>query len=90
MRVADRFAGPLSASPYFGRYDRLTWPWRVALGHVDGEPVVITLRHEHDGWIPDAIVRIERSDGRIVRIVDYTHCPWVLHAAGTLAVASPA
>jgi RNA polymerase sigma-70 factor, ECF subfamily len=87
VRVADRFAGPLSASPYFGRYDRLASPWRVALGHVDGEPVVITLRQRDGGWIPDAIVRLEPSDGRIVRIVDYTHCPWVLHAAGPLGLA---
>src|SRR5688572_18037023 len=44
VRVADRFAGPLAASPYFGRYERLTTPWQVALGRVDGEPVAITLR----------------------------------------------
>ena len=90
VRVADRFAGLLSASPYFGRYARLTAPWRAALGHVDGEPVVITLRQGHDGWTPEGIVRVERSDGQIVRIVDYTHCPWVLHAAGSLGVAYPA
>jgi RNA polymerase sigma-70 factor (ECF subfamily) len=90
VRVADRFAGPLSASPYFGRYDRLTSPWRVALGHVDGEPVVVTLRHVPDGWVPDAIVRVERLGGRITRIADYTHCPWVLSAAGSVVVSSTA
>jgi RNA polymerase sigma-70 factor, ECF subfamily len=41
VRVADRFVGPLGTSPYFGRYDRLTMPWRVTLGRVDGEPVAV-------------------------------------------------
>jgi RNA polymerase sigma-70 factor (ECF subfamily) len=81
VRVADRFAGPLTTSPYFGRYARLAAPWRVALGRVDGEPVIITLSQGHDGWTPDAIVRVESSNGHIVRIVDYTHCPWVLREA---------
>jgi len=78
VRVADRFAGPLTTSPYFAR---LAAPWRVALGRVDGEPVIITLSQGHDGWTPDAIVRVESSNGHIVRIVDYTHCPWVLREA---------
>jgi RNA polymerase sigma-70 factor (ECF subfamily) len=37
VRVADRFAGPLADAPYFGRYDRVTAPWRMAPGEVDGE-----------------------------------------------------
>ena len=90
VRVADRFAGRLSASPYSGRYERLTLPWRVAGGHVDGEPVVFTLRQERDGWTPDAVVRLDRSDGRIVTIVDYTHCPWVLSAAASVVVSDRA
>jgi RNA polymerase sigma-70 factor (ECF subfamily) len=90
VRIPDRFAGRLSASPYFGRYDKLTSPWRVAVGSVDGEPVVITLREVPGGWTPDAVVRVERSDGHIVRIVDYTHCPWVLSAASSVAVSGAA
>jgi len=86
VRIPDRFAGRLSASPYFGRYDRLTSPWRVAAGTVDGEPVVLALRKGPDGWIPDAIVRIERSDGHIARIVDYTHCQWVLSSAASVVM----
>ena len=86
VRIPDRFAGRLSASPYFGRYDKLTSPWRVAVGSVNGEPVVITLREVPGGWTPDAIVRVERSDGHIVRIVDYTHCPWVLSTASSVVV----
>ena len=32
IRVADRFAGTLSASPYFGRWERWTVPWRLVVG----------------------------------------------------------
>ena len=90
VRIPDRFAGRLSASPYFGRYDKLTSPWRVTVGSVDGEPVVFTMREVPGGWTPDAIVRVERSDGQIVRIVDYTHCPWVLLAASSVVVSGAA
>ena len=89
VRVADRFAGPLADAPYFGRYDRITTPWRMALGEVDGEPVIIALQRGADTWTPQAVIRLDLSDRRIVRIVDYTHCPWVLSAAGCVRVAGP-
>jgi RNA polymerase sigma-70 factor (ECF subfamily) len=82
--VADRFAGPLEGAPYFERYDRLTRPWRIASGQVDGEPVLIVLQRVVDVWGPQAIIRIGTSDRRIVSIVDYTHCPWVLTAAAAV------
>jgi RNA polymerase sigma-70 factor (ECF subfamily) len=84
VRVADRFRGPLAASPYFGRYERQTIPWRMALGIVDGERVAIVLRREHDAWVPDSIARIERSGGRIVGVADYKHCPWILAATDVI------
>ena len=82
--VADRFAGPLEGAPYFERYDRLTRPWRIASGQVDGEPVLIVLQPGVDVWAPQAIIRIGTSDRNIVSIVDYTHCPWVLTAAAAV------
>ena len=60
--VVDRFAGPLEGAPYFGRYDRLSSPWRVASGEVDGEPVLIVLQRGVDVWAPQAIIRIGTSD----------------------------
>ncbi len=92
IRVADRFAGKVQDSPYFGRYARLTWPWRVVLGEVDGEPVIIQLRRdtETDRWTTSAIVRLDIIGDRVTRIVDYTHCPWVIQAADvSLHVAEP-
>ena len=88
VRVADIYFGPLTGSPYFGRYQRLATPWRVAVGEVDGEPAVIVLEPGPGGWVPQALVRVELSEGRIVGITDYTHCPWVLSSAESVRFAA--
>jgi RNA polymerase sigma-70 factor (ECF subfamily) len=88
LRVADKFAGRLDDSPYFGNYERWTVPWRMAVGEVDGEPVIIHLRQDVNGWTPMSFVRLEVVDGRIERIADFAHCPWIL-AAATSVVAEP-
>jgi len=88
VRVADIYFGPLTGSPYFGRYQRLTTPWRVVVGEVDGEPAVIVLEPGPGGWAPQALVRVELSEGRIVGITDYTHCPWVLSSAESVRFAA--
>jgi len=89
LRVADRFAGAIDESPYFGNYERQTVPWRLAVAEVDGELAVVALRQHTDEWRPDSVVRLEVIDQHIMRIVDYTHCPWVLSAATSVVVAQP-
>jgi RNA polymerase sigma-70 factor (ECF subfamily) len=81
LQVADRFAGKLSESRYFGQYDRMLAPWRMALGEVDGHVAVIALRPSGNEWTPQSFVRLEVSGDQIVEIVDYTHCPWILSSA---------
>jgi RNA polymerase sigma-70 factor (ECF subfamily) len=85
LRVADRFAGPLTDAPYFGRYERMTIPWRMAVGAVEGEPAVIVLRKSGEEWTTYAMVRVEIADHRIARVVDYSHCSWVLAAVSSIA-----
>jgi len=89
LRVADRFAGRLVDSPYFGNYERWTVPWRMVLGEVDGEPVIIRLEQEVDRWMPKGIVRLVTTGREVTRIADYGHCPWVLPAAGSVIVGQP-
>jgi RNA polymerase sigma-70 factor (ECF subfamily) len=89
LRVADRFAGSLDESPYFGNYERQTLPWRLAVAEVDGELAVIALRQYGNEWRPSSVTRLEVTDRRIAHIVDYAHCPWVLSAASSVAVAQP-
>jgi RNA polymerase sigma-70 factor (ECF subfamily) len=87
LRVAERFAGKFADAAYFFNYDRWPWPWKLALGEVDGEPVAIILRLGADTWTPHSAIRFDVIGQRIERIVDYIHCPWVLPAAGTVTVA---
>jgi RNA polymerase sigma-70 factor, ECF subfamily len=81
LNVAERFAGKFSEAPYFFNYERWSWPWQLALGEVDSEPVVIVLRRGADAWTPHSAIRFEMIGQRIERIVDYIHCPWMLAAA---------
>lgn len=81
LTVADAFAGKLADAPYFSNYERWSIPWRLALGEVDGEPVVIILQRGTDTWTPYSIVRLDVEDQQIGRIRDYAHCPWVAKLA---------
>jgi RNA polymerase sigma-70 factor (ECF subfamily) len=88
--VADRLSGRLIDSPYFGRYAHWTVPWRMVVGEVDGEPAIIVLQRVDDAWAPRSIVRLETTNEGITRVADYTHCPWVIPAATSVAVGEEA
>jgi RNA polymerase sigma-70 factor (ECF subfamily) len=87
LRVADCFAGRIGDSPYFVEYERPIISWRMTLGEVDGETVVIILRDETDGVTPFSVIRLGVCGDRITHTTDYIKCPWVLHAAASIAVA---
>jgi RNA polymerase sigma-70 factor, ECF subfamily len=87
LSVADRFAGKFADAPYFFNYGRWPWPWKLAVGELDGEPAVIILRRGADTWRSYSVIRFEVMDQRIECIVDYIHCPWVLPAAAAVMVA---
>jgi len=84
LRVADRYAGALADSPYFGTYERWPTAWRLAVGQVDGEPAVIVHLLEGNAWQPSGLVHLEVVNHQIVRIADYLPCPWLLRAAGSI------
>ena len=86
LRLADKFAGRLDDSPYFGNYERWSVPWRMAVGEVDGEPVIIILHRDTDVGTVKGVVRLDVTDRRITRIADYLHCPWLLSAATSVVV----
>jgi RNA polymerase sigma-70 factor (ECF subfamily) len=88
LRVADCFAGRLADSPYFVEYESPIIPWRMALGALDGETAVLILRDDADGLTPFSVIRLDVAGDRIVRIVDYIKCPWVLETVASVAVAA--
>jgi RNA polymerase sigma-70 factor (ECF subfamily) len=81
LMVVDAFAGKLAESPYFGNYERMSRVWKMAAGEADGEPVVVRLDRGADIWTASSIIRLYVAGEHIDRIVDYSHCPWVISAA---------
>jgi RNA polymerase sigma-70 factor, ECF subfamily len=77
LRVVDAFSGKMADSPYFSNYARWTAPWKLAVGEVDGETVAVVLERGVDTWTPYSFVRFQVTGGKIDRIVDYSHCPWI-------------
>jgi RNA polymerase sigma-70 factor (ECF subfamily) len=81
LQVADRFAGAFRTASYFTNYHRWPKPWRLAAGSLDGEPAVIIHFWDGSRWTPTSFIHFEIADNRIVRILDYIHCPWILRSA---------
>lgn len=50
LQVADGFAGQIAESPYFGQYERISTPWRMVVGRVDGELVAVSQRQKNGIW----------------------------------------
>ncbi len=80
LRVADRYAGRLSSSPYFSVYEKMPKPWRMAAGEIDGEPAVIILQRNGEVWTPMSVIRFVLAGRHIAQIFDYYQCPWMLEA----------
>lgn len=89
LTVADAFAGKLAEAPYFRNYERWPMSWKLAMGEVDGEPVVIILQRGPDIWTPYSVVRLDVEGQQIDRVRDYTHCPWLISAADSVIVSTP-
>ena len=86
LLVADRYAGSFADGGYLGVYSRMRVMWRLALGDVDGKPGIVLLHLRDGAWEIAGVVKAEvGADGRIHRIADYQHCPWVL-TAGSIIV----
>ena len=86
LLVADRYSGSFADGGYLGVYSRMPVTWRLTLGEVDGETSVILLNLRDGAWEIQGIIRVEiAADGRIEKISDYQHCPWIL-TAGTIVV----
>jgi len=89
LRVADRYAGRLSGSPYFGVYEKMPTPWKMAAGEVEGEPAVIILKREGEVWTPLSVIRFVLVDRHIAQIFDYAQCPWMLEATPLTFLGTP-
>jgi RNA polymerase sigma-70 factor (ECF subfamily) len=88
LRVSDCFKGLLAASPYFLEYERAGTPWKIEVGEVDGETVLVVFTRREDGWVPAHPVRIRVAGALIDHITDYYACPWVVASSVLVAISS--
>src|SRR4030095_15372590 len=88
LLFANGFAGKLADSPYFAKYEAVDLPWRMILGYVEGEPVIIRLRPVDSVWTPESVIRLEVDNNQVVRIVDYLWWPWLLPCARSVVIES--
>jgi len=88
LTVADAFVGKLLDAPYFRNYERWSMAWKLAVGEVDGEPVVMILQRCADTWTPYSVVRLDVDGQRINRIRDYAHCPWLISIVDSVTISS--
>jgi RNA polymerase sigma-70 factor, ECF subfamily len=86
LNVLDRFAGKFADAPYFFNYNNWPWPWKLSVGEVDGELVLIVLKRGADTWTSFSAIRVNVVGQEIDRIVDYIHCPWVIAASSRVSV----
>ena len=86
LTVADRFAGAFADAQYFFNYNRWPWPWKLAVGELDREPMVIVLRGDADTWTFYSTIRMNVAGQKVERITDYIHCPWIMHAAASVSL----
>jgi RNA polymerase sigma-70 factor (ECF subfamily) len=63
---------------YLATYASLSYAWRFSLGAIDGEPAIVCLRDDGGRWIPRHAVRLDWREGRVARIRDYAHVPYLL------------
>jgi len=85
LEVVDKFVGKLEETGYFSNYVALPWEWKLSLGRVDGEPVIVHLKKVGADWRPHAAIRLWWRDGKVVRIKDYVHVDYLLRDAQTEA-----
>lgn len=81
LRVTDCFDGLLRDSPYFVEYERNQEGWRMELGTIDGEHVLLVLFPHGGQWRVGWPVRVHVAGRVIDRIKDYYACPWVVGSA---------
>jgi RNA polymerase sigma-70 factor, ECF subfamily len=84
LKVSDCFNGLLSESPYFIEYERNSRPWKIDIGAIDGETVLLVLLQRGDRWEAAWPIRIHIGDGVIDRIADYYACPWIVETASLM------
>jgi RNA polymerase sigma-70 factor, ECF subfamily len=71
---------------YFGRYAGFEFAWRVSLGCVDGETVVVCWKGDGGRWVPRSLARVGWLGDRVRAIRDYIYIPYLLADANVVEI----
>jgi len=85
LEVVDAFVGKLEDSGYFFIYAALPWEWKLSLGRVDGELLIVIWKKDGAAWRPHAAIKLWWQGDKVVRIKDYSHVDYLLRYAHTEA-----
>jgi len=77
LEVVGRTSGAFSGR-YFSNYAKLAWEYRLALALVEGTPALVHFRGHGGAWRPWSVVALAIEDGKIARVRDYVHVPYLL------------
>jgi len=86
LNVIDRFTGKFADAPYFYNYNNWPWTWKLVLGELEGEPVIIILQRGADTWTTYSAIRMNVVGDKVERITDYIHCPWLVATAESISL----
>ena len=86
LTVVDALIGRVTDAPYFRNYGRLPANWKLTVGEVDHETVLVKLNLLDGVWTPASFIRLTLEDDRIHEITDYLHCPWIMGAISSMSV----
>jgi RNA polymerase sigma-70 factor (ECF subfamily) len=85
LRISDVYAGGIKRN-YLTTFERMPFPFRLVPGEVDGYAVLVLLGGLAAGDLVSAVIRLDVSDEKVIRIRHYTRCPWLLQPARRIVV----
>src|SRR5438105_3109974 len=71
LNVIDRFTGKFADAAYFYNYNNWPWTWKLVIGELEGEPVIIILQRGADTWTTYSAIRMNVVGDKVERITDY-------------------
>jgi RNA polymerase sigma-70 factor, ECF subfamily len=77
LEVVGRTSGPFG-SQYFQNYSALSYGWRLAFAHVDGQLSVVNFRDSNGNWQPLSLILFDVDGDKITRVRDYVHVEYQL------------
>jgi RNA polymerase sigma-70 factor (ECF subfamily) len=78
LHVADCYDGEISEAPYFSEFEQAATPWRIDIGILDSELLLIVSNWTDGAWRPTYPVRVAVAPDGAVSITDYYACPWIM------------